>query len=85
METASSKGNFRSVHSLVGILGNLASSIGNRASCSVCTHSRGASRILVLGLFWDPHQEKLAGEQARYPWLEALSICYLVCLRGFVL
>ena len=41
------------------------------ASCSVCTHSRGASTILVLGLFWDPHQEKLAGEQASYPWLEA--------------
>ena len=71
MEAASFKDNFTSVFSLVGILGNLASSIGNRASCSVSTHSRGASRILVLGLFWNPHQEKLAGEQASYPWLEA--------------
>ena len=71
METASSKDSFRSVRSLLGILGNLASSIGNRASCLVSTHSRGVPRILVLGLFWDPHQEKLAGEQASYTWLEA--------------
>ena len=62
MEMASSKDKLKSVHSLVGLLGNLASSIGNRASCLVSMHIRGASRILVLGLLWDPHQEKLAGE-----------------------
>ena len=66
MKTASSKDNFTSVCSLVGILGSLARSIGNRASCLVSTHSRGVPRILVLGLFCDPHQEKLAGEQASY-------------------
>ena len=71
MEMASSKDGFRSVCSLLGILGSLASSTENRASCLVSTHSRGVPRILVLGLFWDLHQEKLAGEQASYTWLEA--------------
>ena len=64
MEMASFKDNFIGVHLLVELLGNVANCIGNRSSCLVFTHSRSASRILVLGPSWNPHQEKLAGEQA---------------------